>query len=205
MAKSVPRIILSQIIGFIIFLILLAATNMLIPSINSIFYTQIILFFNSNIYLLLILTLIGILNEIFWSFYFPFNLVAPIISAVLSIYIITFIYKFWILANNYIESSIQIPLHAIYFAVFIIVLVFGYILLLARGGKPREDWQERHEKYKREKWEQRRKKYQKKIENLDKKVRSNLDWEDVEDEFKLALYNLGRIINNLFAPKKKKR
>lgn len=194
MAKSVPKIIISRIIGFIIFLILLVVANALIPAFNSNVYSDIINFFNLNIILLFILTLIGLINEIFWSFYFPFNIIAPITGSVLSIYIVTFIHRGFDFLNTYFPSDIILPWQTIQSLVFWMVIIVSYLIILIRQGKPKEDWHEEMKKWHEQRWERKREKLKKKME-----------WEDVGNEFKHLFYNIGRSINNLFDKDKKKR
>ncbi len=206
MAKSAPKIIISRIIGFIIFLILLVIANVLIPVFNSNVYSDIVNFFNSNIILLLMLTLVGLINEIFWSFYFPFNIIAPITGSILSAYIITFIHRFFDFLNTYFPSSIILPWQTIQFIVFWIVLIAGYLTILIRQGKPREDWHEEMKKWHEQRWERKREKLKKKMEKLDRKLgKKQMKWEDVGNEFKHLFYNIGKSINNLFDKDKKKR
>jgi hypothetical protein len=80
-----------------------------------------------------------------------------------------------------------------YVIVFLIVLVAGYITILARHGKPRNVWEEEHGRW--HEWGMRHMRRKTKVE-----------WEDVGDEFRLALYNLGKNINEALAgPRKPKR
>ena len=168
MTKSAPRIILHRIIGFIIFLILLVIANALIPIFNSNVYSDIINFFNANIILLLILTLIGMVNEIFWSFYFPFNIIAPITGSILGVYIVTFVYRcinfldIFIKNNSNIMTAI-LPEGIVSMLVFWIVLIAGYLIILIRQGRPRKEWHE-------QRWERKRGKLEKKMEKLDRKL-----------------------------------
>jgi predicted PurR-regulated permease PerM len=205
MTKSIPRIIISKLIGFLIFLILLAVANILIPYINSGIYTSFVEFFNANITILAIITLIGLVNGVFWSFYFPFNTIAPLISAILSMYIITFIYRFWTLLDKYTGLNVSItspifPIYLIYILVFFIVLISGYITILARHGKPKGEWEERWEN----KLERKKERLERKIDKIDRKMRrKGVEWDEIGDEFKLFFYNIGKGLNSLFKKNKK--
>lgn len=206
MAKSVSKIIISRIIGFIILLILLVIANILIPIFNNSLYSSIITFFNTNIILLLMLTLAGLINEIFWSFYFPFSIVAPITGAILSIYIILFIHKLFDFLSIYIQPDLVLPWQAIQSVVFWIVIIAGYFIILIRQGKPKQEWCEKVEKWHEQRWERKREKLNKKIEKLDRKLgKKKFEWEDVGDEFKTLFYNIGNSLNSLFEGKTKKR
>ena len=117
---------------------------------------------------------------------------APIAGAILSTSIITFFYRIWLFINGYVQSNISIPMIPVYIVVFIIVLISGYARLAMRGMI--------NEKYNNNKWEE-WKKYRiemhKKIKEY-KKDRKKVEWDDVGEEFKYALYNLGNSINRAF-------
>ncbi len=201
MAKSVLKIILSNIIGFLIFLIILMIANKLISSFDNEIFRNIIGFLNANLVLLFTMMFVGMINEIFWAFYFPFNILAPITSSVLSVYIINFIERIWIFLNLYERFNILINFQAVYTLVVFIVLISGYLIIFFRHGKPKEDL----EKWNRERLERKREKFHKKIQKIDKKLGKNkVEWKDVENEFKLVLHNAGKSINKFFENGKKK-
>ncbi|MCX6706564.1 MAG: hypothetical protein NT001_00260 [Candidatus Woesearchaeota archaeon] len=201
MARSVLKIIFWKIFGFIMFLILLGIANIVALSINNAWGMQIISFMNENIPFFFLIMIIDIINEIFWSFYFPFNVFAPITSALLSILIITLIYKLAVM-NPLMYAALIIPFTLIYILVPVMVLIVGYILIVARGGRPKHAYDEGKEKNFRRKREM-------KMKNMEKGAQSRkgkkVEWEDIGNEFKLVLYNLGREMNNLFDKNNKKR
>jgi hypothetical protein len=209
MTKSVPRIIISGVAGFLFFLVILAVANALIFSINNPVYTEIVLFVNKNIFLFFIIAVIGILNDIFWTFYFPFNIIAPITSSLLSIYIIMFLEKLFDFFNVQEITNISIPFTDLYILVALIVLVAGYLVIAIRAGRPRGYFEkisrERQIKQKEARMDrrERRKEELEEIKELNKEVR-DIEWEDIGDEFKQALFNLGKSINNLFEEKESK-
>jgi hypothetical protein len=187
------HIILFKIWGFLFFLILLAIANILIPSVNNYLYEGIVMFFNANIILLFILTGIGMINELFWNFNFPFNILAPITGGVLGIYVLMFFYQIWIFLEGYIHVNINFPMDSFYVLIFFFVMVLGYIVILSRNGKTREEWEER--------WKRRHEEMGKNKKHKEKEI----EWEDVEKEFRLIFYNIGRGINSLFEGKEKRR
>jgi hypothetical protein len=193
MARPVLRVIFSNIIGFIMFLILLAIANLLVPHIPSSVYESIVDFFNSNILLFFGMMLVGMINEIFWSFFFPFNILAPITSAILSIFIVTFIYRVWTFIDSYVRTNIVLP-NYVYVPIALIVLFLSYIAILIRQGKPKEVYEE-----------EAKKPVPKKSEIIKRKPDEKVEWEDVSNEFKLALYNIGRSINKSFESSKEKK
>lgn len=189
--KKPAQIILFRILGFLLFLILLAIGNIVIPFVNNSFYTSIIIFLNSNIILLLILTFIGIINELFWNFNFPYNILAPITGGALAVYFIMFFYQVWIFVEAYLNLNIAIPITSLYILIFLLVVVIGYIVILSKHGRTREEKEEklkgRHDEM------EKRKKHER-----------NVEWEDVEKEFRLIFYNIGKGINTMFNGNHKK-
>lgn len=202
MAKSIPRIIISGIAGFLLFLILLAIANVLLPFINNSNYSGAVDFVNNNIILFFIIAFIGIINDIFWSFYFPFNIIAPVTGALLSVYIIMFLERLFNFFNTRLSTKIIIPFSELYFLVALIVFIAGYIIIAARHGRPRGDFEERWKERHKIRLKRRKERLEDEIKELSREVK-NIKWEDVGDEFKQALYNLGKSINNLFEEKDK--
>jgi hypothetical protein len=191
MSRPAHHIVLMKICGFLFFLILLAVANVIIPSVNKGVYTDIVMFFNTNITFLFLITLIGMVNELFWNFHFPFNVPAPITGGVLSIYVVMFFYRVWNFLDEYINSSIRFSMGPIYVCVFLITALLGYVTILSRQGKTRTDWEEE-------------------VKRRGRKMKNNLkekdvEWKDVENQFRLVFYNIGRSINKLFEKKEKRR
>jgi hypothetical protein len=186
--KSVNRIVFSKVIGFLIFLILLAITNYLKSYVNSEFYAAIVNFFINNIFLSFLIMFLTMFAEIFWSFSFPMNILAPIISAVSSIFILTYIYRMWLFTEDYISSGINLPIGSIYYIVFWMVIIVGYVTILVRRGV-RDLKEMKEEDVKRK--------------ETNKRNNKEVDWNDVGEEFKLAFYNLGSSLKRAFEPKKK--
>jgi len=197
--ESPLSIIIKRTIGFVIFIILLLVANTLLSGINNAIYNNIIGFFDVNISLFLSLFFWGMASEILWNLYFPWNLFGPIASAILSVSVVTFFYKIWLFIGGYVNvnANISIFMIPIYILVFIIVLVSGYARLAFRGMA--------NEKYNDDKWKEWRKdriEMHRKIKEI-KRNRNKVEWEDVGEEFKYALYNLGNSLNRAFEKYKK--
>jgi hypothetical protein len=190
MPKSPAWTVLSRIGGFVFFLLLLVIANILIPSINNQSFADIISFLNANIFLLLAITFLGMVNDIFWNSSLPINLLAPVSSTILSIYLIMFFYAFWIFLDaSYFRTCAQIPIAGIYVIIPFFTLVICYLVILARGGQPAADWREKMERKKMER----------------KTQKDKVEWDDIGYEFKLALFNLGRSLNKALRGKEGKK
>lgn len=195
--RSITKIILSNIIGLVFFLVLLAIANYGLSYFSNENYLSLVLFLNSNITLIVIVTFFGLLSEIFWTFSFPFNLIAPIISAIFSSYLITFIFRLWSLVKDYVNVDVNIPLDLIYVLVFVLVIVFGYLSIFLKFFKGRK--REREEEDEDEEEKPIKKEKKQKEEKLEL-----IKWENVRNEFKLLFFNIGKSLNKLFDKKKKK-
>ncbi len=125
--KSIFKIIIGRTIGFIIFLILLGIANLFQ---FSELYNNIIDFFIRNLLLIFILFALGMINDIFWIY--KYNILAPIVSALLSIFIVTFIYRMFNFLEPYLGFNISLPISLIYAIVFIAVLIGGYVTIITR-------------------------------------------------------------------------
>jgi hypothetical protein len=190
MSKESANVILSRIIGFLFFLILLLVGNVIIPYIDNSTYTAAIKFLVSNIVLLMLITFFEMIKDLFWGFRVPFNILAPITSGLLSIFMTTFFYNLWLFIDSYIKSKLIIPIGVIIVIVFLIVIIFGYIIILSGAADST--------KKKKEKIEKLRKKDERRLNKRE------IEWENVEDEFKLLFYNIGRSINELFEKREKR-
>jgi hypothetical protein len=131
----VPGIIISKIIGFLVFLIILAIANYLKVYITNEMYYTVIDFIIDNLWLSFLIFIATMIAEVFWVFSFPFNLPAPILSAISSVFIVSYIYRMWILVEGFTTTKIVIPIWAIYPLVFWIVLIVGYISIFLKLSK----------------------------------------------------------------------
>jgi len=188
--KTIPSIIIWKTVGFLFFLILLAVSNFLIPNFSNIpMYAGIVQFFNSNLIIFFTIFIVGMISEIMWVFNFPLNILAPVFSSVLSIYVVILLYRILQLIAFYTNTNITLPIGLIATLVSFVVWVVGYLTIIARHGKSKKDWEEKKGRSKKK---------------MEKKTK-NIEWEDIGNEFKHALYNIGRSINEALGDKNKKR
>lgn len=180
--KSVLGVVLSGLIGILIFLILLAVANVVEIFIANDIFSEIIRFLNNNLGLILSFSIILFFGELFSIFRFPFNVPYPIINAVGSIYLITFLFRIVSLVERLLNQDF-FPFNLvglfIYPLVFIIVLIVGYVNVFKITEKPT--------------------KKEKKI-----KTKKHEDWKDDLREFREDANNLMNKINKELLTKKKK-
>ena len=185
--KGVLGILISRSAGFLIFLILLAIASCLKHSINYSLYSDIVNFIIDNLNLSFVIFFTGIVAAVLWRIVFPISLIAPIASAISSMFVVTYLFRVWIFASGYVYSGIMFPVDLIYRAVFVLVIFFGYLAILAGLGKRKK--KDGGKKEKREK--------------VEKFGKESINWDEIGGQFKLALYNLGSSLKNMFEPKKK--
>ena len=178
--KKIQGIILSKTISLMIFLVGLVIINNIES--HSFAFRTVVQFINANAVLLIIMSLIMMIAEVCFAFMFPFNLVAPIFSAVGSIYLVTFIIRVFGLIDtlsNVRVFAFMFPLaFLIYPLVFIIVFILGYVNIFIRlfRAKRKEEtngWKER--KNKKGQGKSREK-----------------SWDDIGNEFKTAMSDFFR-------------
>jgi hypothetical protein len=134
--KSLGWVFVSRMIGILCLLIFVVLANILTYYVSSPVYHSGVTFINGNFWLLLLISIIMLVADVFGAFPFPLNLPAPIIKAFGSVFCIAFLLSvfqwvdsisgttlyqfFWILA------FLVVPL------VFLIVLASGYFEIMRR-------------------------------------------------------------------------
>lgn len=191
--NSIASLIIRKSIGFVLFIILLLIAILLSYSVQNQVYSNTVGFFNDNVPLFFSIFLFGVINEIFWVLEFPFSILAPITSSILSVIVVTFLYRVWLFINLYAHSPIVIPITLIYTLVFIITLIFGYLKLAKEGFE--------YNNLMKVKWDKEKTNLEK---ELKKRRKEKVEWDDVEDQFKLFFYNLGDSINKSFERHRKR-
>lgn len=208
MAKSTIGIIISRVVGFLLFIVLLGVANFIAPHVYNNIYVEIVSFFNSMLYILLIMMLIGMVNELFWNWPFPFSILAPVTSAALSVYVISFIYSLWLLVDSHMNSGISVPITIIKLFVPVIVLILGYIVLSIRVVKPARAFMKtrEHEEEERdilaekEMWEEKAAALAERLERVESRLKEKHSdkAKDVSGKVSSAFRTAGDAISNTF-------
>jgi len=182
MAKqSFFSVVITGFLGILFFLILVGILNIVAIYVDNHIYLTIVSFVNRNILLLLLISVIIFIANIFEVFIFPFNIVYPIINAVGAVFWVVFIFR----ALKLVSQLTGEHIHAIFFPFYllalvlvpVIVLIVGYIHIFVRLIPKRK----------------------KKVEKTRIK---HVEWSDVGDEFRQAMYNLGQTLRETFEPSK---
>jgi hypothetical protein len=171
--KKIPGIIISKLFGIMIFFVVLYVLTRL--SINNPTYDRWVNFLDVNATLIVMISLVMMVGEIFFALMFPFNTPGPLFNAFGALLITKFIFRIFSLVDHLADTNLSmifVPASfIIYPMVFVIVLIGGYATIFARLVKRTED--------------------KRVINNRVKKDRS---WEEIGDDFKKAFGKLLRKI-----------
>lgn len=135
--ESIAGILVSRIGGFIIFLILLGVLNLLAGAyIQAPVFVQIVAFLNANLGLLLLITALFLVGDLFGALLFPLNLPGPVFGAAGVVFLVIFLFRLFLLVGEItgvevfalFERAFAVPVYAI---VFVIALIGGYLALFA--------------------------------------------------------------------------
>jgi len=182
--ESLSSVFVSRMIGIICFLIVVVLANILLYYVSSPIYRTGVLFLNENFWLLMLISIILLVGDIFFAFPFPLNLPAPIIKAIGSVFLMAFLLHIFEWVDTvtvtrltplvWLLSFIIVPL------VFFIVLISGYFEIMRQlcfESKPEKEGecQVVHE-----------------IKDIpfEEPVLNVKSWEDIGAEFRLMLYDI---------------
>ena len=176
--RKILSIIFSKAMGIVFFVLILFALNMIEPFFDSRVLTAFVSFFNEHLSYILIMSIVIAIAEIFFVFTFPFNLLAPLVSAFGAVLLVRFIFRMLGMVENVLSINILYVFSffsgLIYTIVFLITLISGYVSLIPKHDRKKENMAK--ENMTRTKKESRQK--------------SAKSWSDLGDEFRETLSDL---------------
>jgi hypothetical protein len=181
--ETIFKVIFGKVVGFLIFIILVVVAEMVLQNVENETFSQIVQFFSSNALLLFLITIFAMMGGIFWVLDFPFNIPSPIVQAVGSIFIVTFLLKAVAFTAEMfgkvfeVSGIIQI---IIFILVGLVILVMGYLKLLVKLGKDIEPLVAKETRRIRS------------VERKQRKKRRYPSLKEVRGQFKLALFAMLR-------------
>jgi len=182
--KSLSSVFVSRMIGIITFLIVVVLANILTYYISSPFYRAGVTFLNENFWLLLLISLILLVGDIFFAFPFPINLPAPVIRAVGSVFVIAFLLHIFEWADSVTATSLHPAIWVLSVVivpvVFIIVLVSGYFEIMRQLFRESHDEQDNDNPVV----------HATKSSPQEEPVSGAKSWEEIGAEFRLVMYDL---------------
>lgn len=138
-SKSLFTTIFWRLFGFGLFLLTFFILNILRAYIDNRIFQILVRFLNENFGLFIIISLISFFADIFKALLFPFNLPAPIINAIGSIYFVKLMLKGTYLFEEITTKDIFAFLRTFSFIVFplifLIILIVGYVEIFSKFFK----------------------------------------------------------------------
>lgn len=148
--KSITRIIFLQVFGLICFFFMLYLANIFAIHIRHPIFNSAVIFLNSNIPIIVIMSVIFLIADLFSALWFPLNLPYPFFSAFGNLFVTQFIFRSFALLDLIIGQDIFKTLgifsFIVYPIIFVIVLVGGYIKIFKeeteeiRGGREKRSY-----------------------------------------------------------------
>jgi hypothetical protein len=180
--RSIGRVFVMRMIGIICFLIVVVLANILTYYVASPIYHSGVNFINENFWLLILLSIILLVADLFGAFPFPLNLPAPIIRAIGSVFCIAFILRVFLWVDDVAQTSFYQIFWYLSFLivplVFLIVLATGYYEVMRQlWWQPRTD-------------EEGQVVLQAPVTYPVKGVSDAKSWEEIGAEFRLMLYDI---------------
>jgi hypothetical protein len=177
--KTVLGVTLSRLVGLMIFLLILGILNLI--EFDSIINMHIIEFFNQNIGIIILFSILLYIGELFSIFIFPLNTPAPFFNAIGGIFLAEFIFKIFYMLGDVLNQNAFFTFKLLeplaYILIFFLVIIFGYIKIFIDLIPKRKE----------------------------KKTKTkNIRWKDIGNEFRMAAYNLASTIKESLKPKKKR-
>jgi len=164
------RIVLYDLISFLVFLIILGILNASLDYFDNNILNEVVRLLNNNIWLILVFSIIFTIGEVFGALRFPSNLPAPIFNAIGSIFLLNFLFKIFGLVGKLSEidtfDAVSNVFPLLYPIIFLLVLLGGYISIFANIS-----------------WDHPKKKIS------PPKNKEERSWDDVGNEFKEMLYD----------------
>jgi hypothetical protein len=142
--KGLMYEIMTRIIGFLIFLVLLGIANVLTYYVKNDIFLSVVGFLNSNIWLIVIFSVIFLIGEIFGYLMFPLNIPSPLFNAVGGALLIQFVFQLLSYVTSLAKIKLEFPLslaeieNIVIILVFIIVLVVGYVHIIIDTTRPKK-------------------------------------------------------------------
>ena len=184
----------SGILGIVFFLILIGVLNIISDNISEPVFHTIVNFLNQNILLILLISIIILLANIFEMFIFPFNIFYPLFNAIGGVLWVEFIFRILILVSLIIETNLYLIFAPFYLLALIIVpiviLIVGYVNVFVRLVPRRR---------------MKRMDRRQKIVKIKQIEKGGVEWKNVGYELKDAAYNLTNTIKTGLEPKKVKK
>jgi hypothetical protein len=127
--RSVGWVFVSRMIGIICFLIFIVLANILTYYVANPVYHSGVTFINENFWLMLLISVILLVADLFGAFPFPLNLPAPIIRAFGSVFCIAFVLSIF----QWVDRNFGTSLYQFFWVLAFLVVPLVFLIVLASG------------------------------------------------------------------------
>ena len=176
--KSATQALISGLIGIIFFLITLIILNYIAVHISSPLFSGFVDLLYANAALIIIFSVLFMFGNIFATFAFPFNLPFPILNAVASVLLVSFILSIMGFINSFyalgIGSSLEIVRLILYPLAFVVVLIAGYISIFSKPQEGNSDEYSLSPAH---------------INENEEQKRGSPSWEEIGNEFRQGVFD----------------
>ncbi len=131
--ESVAGVLISGVIGIVVFLIVLAVLNILAGTyVQAPVFLQLVEFLNANLGLLILISALFLVGDLFGALPIPMSLPGPVFFASGAVLLVIFLVRLFLLIGEItgvgvfsaLEEALSLP---VYLFVFVIALIAGYI------------------------------------------------------------------------------
>ncbi len=130
MGNSIVKLLISRLIGFLVFLLLMLTLNILINYTTVPIFNEFITFLNNHLVFMSWIALLLVLGEIFILLKYPFNIPYPMFNSTGALLVVYFFADFFMFLMTYSQTQINFPFDTLFLIagilVFFIVLIVGY-------------------------------------------------------------------------------
>ena len=127
--NSLGFVFVSRMIGIICFLIVVVLANILTYYVASPIYHSGVNFINENFWLLVLISIILLVADLFRAFPFPLNLPSPIIRAFGSVFCIAFVLSLF----QWVDFNFGTTLYQFFWVLAFLVVPLVFLIVLATG------------------------------------------------------------------------
>jgi len=134
--RSPIRALVSGVTGIIIFLLVLVLFRFIADHTSWALFSAFVDFLFANAPLIIFFSILFMIGDIFEAFTFPFDLPFPIIKAIGSVFLVTFLFKIFAFLDSYyaigISPAVDLLKLILYPLIPIVVLIAGYLSIASR-------------------------------------------------------------------------
>jgi hypothetical protein len=171
--------------GILAFLALVAFLNILLLVIQDPFFQAAVRFLNDALWILFMVSFFAFISAVFGRLPFPLNLPSPVFAAIGGVLLVSFLIRVLVLSGSIIGVNLAPLLHSItlplLFSVLAAILVVGYVRLLRPVVLRAWHALDTPE-------------YCRIRRNPTREEKEGITWDDVQVEFRYALYDILRHI-----------